>query len=244
MKLAYGAIKGNNTYLLGITKDDHSARLNYGYIMEKLVLKATELGLSTCWVGYFDHEYFSDLKIQKGFVIPGLVVIGYAAEKRSLPEKLMRYAVSASQRLPWERLFFDFQTKDPLNTIRDQENLNELNTIVEQYKESLEMVRLAPSASNTQPWRIFVDCIRKEFHFFKKPKNKIYENMGMHELDIGIAMAHFELTSQNNGLNGSWISYSDKPLLGRAKMESKEETKEYDFSDLQYMVSWKISTTS
>lgn len=52
----------------------------------------------------------------------------------------------------------------------------------------------------------------------------IYESMGMHELDLGIAMAHFELTSQKNGLAGSWVIHSEAKAV----------------EDLQYMISWKI----
>src|SRR3989339_2254104 len=184
MKLAYGAIKGNKTYLLGATKDDPIARLNYGYLMEKVVLRATELGISSCWVGYFDHDYFSDIVLDKGSVIPGLVIIGYAAEKKTIPEKFMRYAVGASQRMPWEKLFFNYHTQVPVN--RSQIDSNRDSTL-HKYSESLEMLRLAPSASNTQPWRIFFDKKNDSFHFFKKPKNRIYESMGMHELDMGIA---------------------------------------------------------
>lgn len=223
MKLAYGAIKGNKTYLLGTIKDDPIARLNYGYLMEKVVLRATELGVASCWVGYFDHDYFNDIVLEKGFVIPGLVVIGYAAEKKTIPEKFMRYAIGASQRLPWEKLFFNYNTLVPLSTATINKNST---CTLQKYSDSLEMLRLAPSASNTQPWRIFFDEKSDEFHFFKKPKNRIYESMGMHELDMGIAMAHFELASLNNGLNGSWITYS---AIKTAQVPD----------ELQYIISWK-----
>lgn len=228
MKLAYGAIKGNNTYLLGVTKDDPIARLNYGYLMEKVVLRATELGVSSCWIGYFDHDYFDDIILEKGSVIPGLVIIGYGAEKKTIPEKLMRYAVGASQRLTWEKLFFNHQTQVPIN--RSQIDSDSDGTLYK-YSESLEMLRLAPSASNTQPWRIFFDEKCDTFHFYKKSKNRIYESMGMHELDMGIAMAHFELTSLSNNLNGSWIIYPDI-----------EKTRLPD--DLQYIISWKCEKQS
>ncbi|MFA5848887.1 MAG: nitroreductase family protein [Bacteroidales bacterium] len=228
MKLAYGAIRGNNTYLLGFTKDDPIARLNYGYLMEKVVLKATELGVASCWIGYFDHDYFNDIVLEKGSVIPGLVVIGYAAEKKTIPEKFMRYAVGASQRMLWEKLFFNYHTQVPVN--RSQIDSNRDSTLYK-YSESLEMLRLAPSASNTQPWRIFFDEKSDTFHFYKKPKNRIYESMGMHELDIGIAMAHFELTSLCNNLNGSWTIYSDP---GKLQLPD----------DLQYVISWKCENQS
>ena len=220
MKLAYGAIKGHNTYFLGKAKDNPATRLNYGYLMEKLVLKATELGVSTCWVGYFDHDYFNDLEIGEGFVIPGLVVVGYAAEKTTLVERFMRNAVNASQRLPWDKLFFNYSSSAPLLP----ETLN-MYDVAKSYEESLEMLRLAPSSSNSQPWRIFFDESANEFHFYKKPKSKIYENMGMHELDLGIAMAHFELTSLSKGLTGVWTKHPKEQVTA--------------FEELQYMISWK-----
>lgn len=219
MKLLYGAIKGNKSYLLGVTKDNPLARVNYAYKMEKLVLKATELGLGTCWIGYFDHNYFGDLTTEKGYVVPGVVLVGYAADKRSLSEKLVRFSANASQRMPREKLFFDYKTGRPLETLQSLSGDQNLTSdtahkgaaktssenIVSSYSESLEMLRLAPSSSNSQPWRVYFDQTKKEFHFFKKPKNIIYEKMGMHDLDMGIAMAHFELTSQRNGLTGSWV---------------------------------------
>jgi len=155
-------------------------------------------------------------------------VIGYAAEKKTIPEKIMRYAVGASQRLPREKLFFNYHTQEPIN--QSQIDSKDTGTL-QKYSESLEMLRLAPSASNTQPWRVFFDEMSNEFHFYKKPKNRIYESMGMHELDMGIAMAHFELTSHYNGLNGSWTIHS-----------STETTQLPD--NLQYMISWKCENQS
>ncbi|HPS12636.1 MAG TPA: nitroreductase family protein, partial [Prolixibacteraceae bacterium] len=54
MKLDYGMIKGHNTYILGKSKATTDSRVNYGYQLEKVVLKATALGLGTCWCGAFD----------------------------------------------------------------------------------------------------------------------------------------------------------------------------------------------
>lgn len=221
MKLAYGAVSGHNTYMLGKIKSDPISRLNYGYLMEKIVLKATELGVATCWIGYFDHDYFNDLVTEDGYVVPGLVVTGYAAEKATISEKFIRFTANASQRLPWNLLFFDYLTKAPLSSTLTHSGPQ----LIKEYAESLEMVRLSPSSSNTQPWRIYFQEQANEFHFFKKPKNLIYEKMGMHELDLGIAMAHFELTSLSNGLTGKWIDHSKEDID--------------NISNLQYIISWK-----
>src|ERR1039457_3379252 len=61
MKIDYGMIKGQHTYILGISNSSIDSRVNYGYMMEKVVLKATEMNIATCWVGYFDVNYFNEV---------------------------------------------------------------------------------------------------------------------------------------------------------------------------------------
>ena len=224
MKLLYGAIQGNNSYLLGITKNEPFERVNYGYKMQKLVLKATEIGLGTCWIGYFDHEYFSDIVTKEGYVVPGLVLIGYPASKRSTREKMVRFSANASQRLHWDKLFFNSDTLAPLEA-----------ELAGDYKMVLEMVRLAPSSSNSQPWRVYFDSQNGVFHFFKRPKNQVYERMGMHELDMGIAMAHFELTAESIGLKGSWADNSVSADSGDKSVNIPS------IEGLEYILSWKKS---
>ena len=47
-----------------------------------LVLRATELGLGTCYVGWLDEEkLLSTLSIPKGIVVPYVITLGYSAEK-------------------------------------------------------------------------------------------------------------------------------------------------------------------
>jgi hypothetical protein len=87
------------------------------------------------------------------------------------------------------------------------------------------MVRLAPSSRNTQLWRVFFDNEANEFHFFKKIISKRYESRGLHDIDMGISLSHFELTSLQNGLSGSWLK------------QKKENVNLID--DLQYIMTWK-----
>lgn len=214
MDLNYGMIQGHNTYLLGTTKSSKDSRVHYGYLMEKVVLKATEIGISTCWIGYFDDNYFNEIVIEKGFEIPGIVILGYAMHRQTSFDKLARYAVNASRRISWEKLFFNYNSRSPLTP-----------DLIQEYSDSLEMVRLAPSSGNTQPWRIFFNDATREFHFYKKPISKRYEEKGLHDIDLGIALSHFELTSLYNNLSGSWI-------------RQKQGKIDY-IDDLQYIISWK-----
>jgi nitroreductase len=196
MKLNYGMIQGHNTYILGTSKSSIDSRVNYGYLMEKVVLKATEMNISTCWVGYFDYTYFNEVSIGDGFEIPSIVIIGYSEDRKPYLDRFVRFTVSASKRQGWEKMFFNYKLKTPLTP-----------EYVKEYSDSLEMVRLAPSSGNTQPWRVYFDDTANEFHFYKKSISNRYELRGLHDIDMGIALSHFELTSLQNGLSGSWLKH-------------------------------------
>lgn len=215
LKLNYGMIKGHNTYLLGKTKNDCNSRVHYGYLMEKIVIKATEMGVSSCWIGIFDDTFFDEIEIEDGYEIAGIVILGYPAEKQSMINKFSRFVVKASKRADWEKLFFNYTTNQALT--REE---------AKDYSESLEMLRLSPSAGNHQPWRVFFDTNANEFHFFKKIINKNYEAKGLHDIDLGIGLCHFELASSQNNLTGQWVK------LAEDKMKTMD--------DLHYVMTWKI----
>lgn len=212
MKLNYGGIMGHNTYLLGTTHGDPFERISYGYQVEKLVLLAEEKGMASCWVGYFDKDFFNELRVAEGSEIPSIVILGYREEKPSRADRLSRMVVRASRRQPWEKMFF---CED--NQTQIKENLPS------GYEQILNMVQQAPSSGNSQPWRIFWDSQNMMFHFYKKVVNQKYEKMGIHDIDLGIAMAHFELTAEFLKNPGKWV---------------REEGISRD--SLEYCLSWKI----
>ena len=49
----YGSIKNASMFILGTITQSERCFESYGYLFEQVVLKATDLGLSTCWLGYF-----------------------------------------------------------------------------------------------------------------------------------------------------------------------------------------------
>jgi nitroreductase len=216
MKLDYGIIKGHNAYILGTSKTSLASRVNYGYLMEKVVLKATEMNMSTCWIGVFDNKYFNEVFLEDGFEIPSIVIVGYSNDKPTYQDKFLRFSVKASKRQGWDKMFFNYELKTPLTP-----------EYIKKYSDSLEMVRLAPSSGNTQPWRVYFNDTTNEFHFFKKIISKRYELRGVHDIDMGIAIAHFELTSFQNGLSGSWLKYEQENINS--------------IDDLHYIMTWKCS---
>ena len=87
----------------------------------------------------------------------------------------------------------------------------------------LEMVRLAPSASNKQPWRILLKD--GDFHFYecKEPGYSDRFPYDIQRVDMGIAAAHFDFSLKEKGIKGHFNRLS-KPEL------ELPENMEYVFS--------------
>ncbi|MFA9424202.1 MAG: nitroreductase family protein, partial [Sedimentibacter sp.] len=47
----YGVISGANSFVVGIIHKDERDAVEFGYLFEKIILFATDLGLQTCWLG-------------------------------------------------------------------------------------------------------------------------------------------------------------------------------------------------
>lgn len=53
-------------------------KIDLGIAMEHMVLKATELGLGTCWIGWFKEDKIKQLlDIPKRVKVPALLAVGY-----------------------------------------------------------------------------------------------------------------------------------------------------------------------
>lgn len=211
----YGFIKGARLYILGAAKDTPGALEDLGYCMEKIILKATSLGLGTCWLGgTFKRAAFAQkMDLEADELLPAITPVGYPAEEKRSADRLISLAAKAKKRKPWSDLFFGPGGKAPLTE-------NESG----QYRDALEAVRLGPSASNRQPWRIVKDEAGK-FHLYLR-ENKIYNRiMGkirLQNLDMGIAMCHFAMVAREQNLPGSWKAEPNEPVL----------------TGLQYIATW------
>ena len=197
----YGFIKGKPGFIVGAVKHSDKNFEDYAYLMEKIILLATDLGLGTCWLGgSFNKSNFSR-KINTGAleVVPAVSPVGNMRDKRSKRETLIRWSVGAKMRLEWEELFFH----EDYGIVLSMEDAGD-------YAVPLEMVRLGPSASNKQPWRVVREDSKPVFHFYlqrSKGYDKNQKLIGMvdiQRLDMGIAMCHFELSARELNLKGEW----------------------------------------
>lgn len=192
----YGFIKGARYFITGTVRRTAHAEEDYGYLLEVIILYLLDMGLGTCWLGgtFRRSEWAQVINLPSGEVIPAITPVGYPAPSMSNREKLIRKGAGSDQRKPWEELFFDGEFGEP--------NVPGQNG---KYDIPLEMVRLAPSASNKQPWRIVASD--GNFHFFlsRTPGyGGFTKDIDLQRIDMGIAMAHFELACGENGIQGRW----------------------------------------
>ncbi len=196
----YGFIRNPAAFIVGILKDELQNLEDFGYSMERIILHATEMGLGSCWLGgSFKRSSFAEKAGIKGEeVIPAVASIGYTADRKTLTDRLIRSFAGSDNRKSRNELFFC-------------DNKGRLDAYPENvYKKALDMVRLAPSASNKQPWRIVKEDGKNIFHFFLERTPGYNRNVkpsgraDLQRVDMGIAMCHFECAAIELGLKGLW----------------------------------------
>ncbi len=196
----YGFIKGADLFIGATVPKVKCAQEALGYDFEKLILYITSLGLGTCWLGgTFNKSAFAEeMRVNENELFPIITPVGYPAQKPRYAEKIFRRSLNADNRLEWNELFFFNNFSSPLN-----------KEIIGKYNDSLEMLRLAPSAKNKQPWRVVFDGTA--FHFIQMFSHGDNDGSGqeMHRIDMGIALCHFHLITLEEKLSGYFKTYDN-----------------------------------
>ena len=221
----YGFIKDPGAFLVGAAKEAPGAMEDFGYSMELLILKATELEMGTCWLGgtFTKSRFAHQMDLQAGETIPAATSLGYPSNQKGWIDRVSRIYAGADRRLPWESLFFNETWSNSYHREVD-----------DAYAEPLQLVRLAPSASNKQPWRLLFREGKWHFYLKRTPNyptpvfGRLLRMSDLQRIDIGIAMAHFSLAVQEVGLVGRWIQ--SEPLLSQSN------------SSNEYIISWEPSS--
>ncbi len=210
----YGVIKGAENYIGASAADKELALEALGYSFENLILYATSLGLGTCWLGgTFNRSGFAAaMNLKEGDLFPCISPVGYPTGKKRTLESVMRWVAKSGQRKEWNELFFKQEFSQPLTKVEAGD-----------FAFPLEMVRLAPSAVNKQPWRIVQD--KDTYHFYlTRTLKKDNEKIDLQRVDIGIAACHFHLAALEKGLPGKFQK------LVEPEIQSTDQ--------VQYIFSW------
>ena len=202
----YGWVKGACHYLVLIHEEAPFAETAAAYMFEQAVLFCTALGLGTCWLGgsFSRRDFKKQVRLKPNEKMRIVSPVGHASDQQRFLEKyIVRADNNHASRKPFEELFFDKSFEHPLSKAK-----------AGQFLTPLEMVRLAPSANNKQEWRVILD--NHALHFYKKPY-PLFDS-----IDLGIALCHFELSSQELGIQGKFEILEDFP--------NNDKT--------QYVISW------
>ncbi|GAB4291114.1 MAG: nitroreductase family protein [Coriobacteriia bacterium] len=191
---SYGGVSGAPCALAFVgPAEDMRSRAAVGYTGEGLVLEATALGLDTCWVGGLFSGAAAE---QLAGVAPdervfAVAAVGTAAERVTAKERIIFKSGRPRRRKPIEEIAPGFQ-RWPAWAQR-----------------GLEAARIAPSATNRQPWRFFMHEGAVVVSVDGADTPKISKR-----LDCGIAMLHFELGARAAGCPGRW-EFTDAPDVAR-----------------------------
>lgn len=193
--LSSAVIVGEHTYLAAKVKKIPDHEMAFGYSFEAACLYALSEGIGTVMLAAsLSRKAFENaMEVSDGEVLPVASPIGYPAEKRSIREGMMRKALKADTRKPFDEIYFDGSFEKTLTP-----------DTAGSYAEALELARWAPSAGNVQPWRAVLDGDR--VHFFEAKSMKDNALGDIQKVDVGIALAHFDLALQADGINGSFVS--------------------------------------
>ena len=208
---SYGMIKGAKLYIGIAVKKEPFAYENLGFVFEKLVLFVTSLGLGTCWFGgnLKGSSFEKAMNLKEEEIFPIMTPIGYGMDAYTLTEKIVKFAIGSNKRKDFAKLFFEDNFKKSLKMDKE-------NPIVE----ALEMLRLAPSAINFQPWRVLK--INNTYHFYVVNPKKKNDNFYIQRIDMGIGLAHFIMTLEEKNIKGQFV-----------------DTKPNIKSEFDYVISWK-----
>ncbi|MFP4467267.1 MAG: nitroreductase family protein [Candidatus Goldiibacteriota bacterium] len=188
----YGVIKGASLFLAGAAEKKDNSLVDFGYAMEKNILFITDMGLGTCWMGVtFNRNGYSEkMNITDNEFVAAVSPVGYYKKIRSFRDRSMRWAARSWERKSFQEVFFENDFKTPLKYDRS-----------DPYRFCLESVRIAPSASNKQPWRMVKDGLNVHLYLEHTPGYKFPDGQ---KIDMGIAMCHFELVAKEQGIAGEW----------------------------------------
>ncbi len=181
-----------------------------GYAGEAAVLEATSLGLATCWIGggVRRDKVAALLGLAAHERVYSISALGYPTDRPTAGERATAGLVGAHKRKAAAKLAPGSEAWPPWA------------------RAGVELARIAPSATNRQPWRFALEpatapvpegalghAARAEGAPGVRGNQAVAVRLSFEgadtpviskRLDCGIAMLHFELGARGAGARGSW----------------------------------------
>ena len=158
---------------------------NSGYIGERLILKAEDLGIDSCWITFKDSKSIKErLDISSDKEVTAIIALGYEDDRNSKNK-------STSDRLGVEEIVF----------MDEWGNNATVTELEERYLlDAFSYARMAPSSLNRQPWRFIIDGGKVILAVKTDDFSSDYEG----SIDTGIAMLYFSLIIDTTMFDLKW----------------------------------------
>jgi len=167
---SYGMFKGvRSVIVMKGPKNDIHLKEKLGYVGEKVILRATSLGLATCWVGGSFERENPIFSVSEGEEFVCVITVGIAADKKSLIGSLVN-------KIKRTKDIEAFYTAD--------------SAVPDWFVAGITAVQKAPSAKNSQKVHFtYNDGIVRA---------GVPDSYRFDLIDLGIAKLHFELATGGN----------------------------------------------
>ena len=170
-------------YFAFVAQEGAEVEEKLGYYGERLVLKAVQLGLGTCWVASTYDRASTRVDLAPGEKLHDVVPLGYAPPKQPLMQRTIRNRIRARSKANRDL----YRGPYPLELAP------------EWIQAAIQSVQLAPSAVNEQPVLFTQDepdaPVKAAFSHKRLP---------LVHTDMGIAKLHFQLAAAAHGVKGTW----------------------------------------
>ncbi|HHT50382.1 MAG TPA: hypothetical protein GXZ78_02765 [Eubacteriaceae bacterium] len=176
-------------YLLLMSEKKNNYKINAGYMMEQVMVKAMEMEIGTCWIDILEEKRVdlkSALKIDIEGEIAAIVALGYPKTN------IFGIEIPLTGRKSIEEFVY-------------KKSWGELMSLGELSQRGLQdvfyYVRYAPSWGNIQPWKFIIDDYRLILTMHQEKEDKVLED---HDLECGIMMLYIEKMMHSQGISGKW----------------------------------------
>ncbi len=167
-------------------KDDTDLKEKTGYYGQKLIIKATQLGLGTCWVGGTFKKDSDLMQIDEAEEVYCVITIGKVPENLTTKEKAIAKLLHMKSKDT-----DDFYSSDI-----------EYDDLPDYFIMGYKAISKAPTARNTQKVQVsYID---------KKTTIHVPDDYAFDMVDLGIAKANFEIATGGYFPLGNYATYSRK----------------------------------
>lgn len=195
---------GAPQYMVLLSEKDHLAHLNAGYIMEDLLIKLTDMNLSSCWLTFTDGEQIKHaLGIRSSLDVAAIAAFGYG--KKSVRRPHLNIRSMSEVDLVANRRYMEPERRvcelAYLNTWGNDAGLAEyIGFFDDLLWESLYAASLAPSYLNRQAYAFLL----REGSIGLISRPDAYTPAVDRDLSLGAALLHFTAVAETMGAHLNW----------------------------------------